>query len=479
MKTTRTMPGIEPLGASFRDTSGFLFRHSGILYRQINPIYKEHYDHLMGSGLFDRLLKAGLVISHREIDPAIFGHPPAYKIIQPELVPFISYPYEWSFSQLKDAALATLAIQKRALKHGMLLKDASAYNIQFVHGRPILIDTLSFEIYQEGQPWVAYRQFCQHFLAPLALMAYADVRLGQLTRIHIDGIPMDLASHLLPKRTYLNFGLLSHIHLHSRAQKNYATRHDKRIKVEDLSVGGPIPKSVGRKMSWQSLIALVSHLEATVRSFAWKPEWTQWGNYYEFTNYSKKAVESKIQVLTGWMDALKPQIVWDLGANTGAYSRLASTSGAFTVAFDMDPTAVELNYLRAKEENDRNLLPLMIDLSNPSPPLGWANRERDSLTARAPADVILALALVHHLAISNNVPLRHIAEFFSGLAKWLVIEFVPKTDSQVKLMLASRRDIFTDYTAEGFRAAFDTCYREHASSPINDSERQLLLLERR
>ena len=169
------------LDASFRDPSGFLFRRDGVLYRQVNQIYAEDYTRLMDSGLYAKLVKAGLLIPHQEsgdgqaFEPAEAAS--AFRTLRPELIEFISYPYEWSFGELKDAALATLSIQKRALKLGMSLKDASAYNIQFHSGKPTMIDTLSFETYKEGEPWVAYRQFCQHFLAPLALMAYRDIRL--------------------------------------------------------------------------------------------------------------------------------------------------------------------------------------------------------------------------------------------------------------------------------------------------------------
>ena len=208
--------------SSFRDPDGFLFAAGNILYRQVNLAYRNHYDRLMGSGLFQELGKKDLLISHTETDMARkFSHD-AYKIIRPEVVPFISYPYEWCFDQLKDAALATLQIQKCALDFGMTLKDASAYNIQFFHGKPKLIDTLSFEIYKEGSPWIAYRQFCQHFLAPLALMSYRDVRLSQLMRIYIDGIPLDLASSLLPFRAFLRPSLWAHIRLHAGMQRRFA-----------------------------------------------------------------------------------------------------------------------------------------------------------------------------------------------------------------------------------------------------------------
>ena len=217
----------------------------------------------MESGLYDRLVKAGLLVPHVEAEQDS-ATPEAYKIIQPEHVPFISYPYEWSFGQLKDAALATLSIQRRALKVDMSLKDASAYNIQFLRGKATLIDTLSFEMYKEGQPWVAYRQFCQHFLAPLALMAVRDVRLNQLLRVYIDGVPLDLASGLLPASTRFNFGLLTHIHLHATAQRRYS---------------GAEVKSRAATMSRQAMTGLIDSLDSAIRKLEWKPGGTEWGNY--------------------------------------------------------------------------------------------------------------------------------------------------------------------------------------------------------
>jgi ribosomal protein L11 methylase PrmA len=464
--TTRTMPEAEQHTASFRDPSGFLFSQGGRLYRQINRSYADDYSRLMESGLYERLVKAGLLIPHVEEDQlqaesdALPQWETAFKVIQPERVPFISYPYEWSFSQLKDAALTTLAIHKRALKYDMALKDASAYNMQFVRGRPVLIDTLSFEKYKEGQPWTAYRQFCQHFLAPLALMAHRDIRLSQLLRVYIDGIPLDLASRLLPSRTRLNFGLLTHIHLHASAEKRFAG------------------EAVGQaKVSRNAMVGLVESLETTVRKLAWRPSGTVWGNYYEITNYSDVAFEHKQQLVRDWAARIKPDVLWDLGANTGAFSRVASASAVYTVAFDIDPAAVEQNYLRVKNEKEQNLLPLQLDLTNPSPALGWANRERESFRERGPADMVLALAVIHHLAITNNVPLPQLASFFAELGKWMVIEFVPKSDSQLRRMLAAREDIFSNYIPEGFESAFGECFKIHESVTVRESERKLYLME--
>jgi len=451
--------------ASFRDPSGFLFTHEGVLYRQVNQKYAEEYKALIESGLYENLSKIGRLVSHQEVDIPSSQPEIAFQVIQPELIPFISYPYEWSFSQLKEAALATLAIQKRALNAGMSLKDASAYNIQFHQGKAILIDTLSFEFYKEGNPWVAYKQFCQHFLAPLALMAKTDIRLSQLLRVYIDGIPLDLASELLPKSTKLNAGLMMHIHMHAKAQVKYAD--------EDVE-----EKKQKKEISKQSLLGLLENLKNTVKKLNWTPAGTEWGNYYEITNYSDSAFLHKKELISAWVAETKPKQVWDLGANNGVFSRLASEQGVFTVSFDIDPAAVEQNYRQVKDAKETDLLPLVLDLTNPSPALGWHNRERESFAERAPADMVFALALIHHLAISNNVPLQQLANFFSDTGKWLIIEFVPKSDSQVKKLLLSREDIFDEYTLEDFERIFETRFKIQKKVKINESERHLYLMER-
>jgi hypothetical protein len=453
------------LPSSFRDPSGFVYRQGGVLYRQVNLAYQSHYDRLLGSGLYQALVERGLLVAHEEVDPAQAPAPGAYRLLRPEPVPFISYPYEWSFSQLKDAALATLRIQKLALEHDLSLKDASAYNIQFVGGRPRLIDTLSFEAYREGEPWVAYRQFCQHFLAPLALMSHADVRLGQLLRIYIDGVPLSLASRLLPAATRLRFSLLTHIHLHASGEARYADR----------------PVDVRRhRISRPAFAALIDNLESAVRGLRWRPRTSAWSDYYGATNYAPEALERKAALVAGFVEAIEPapRLAWDMGANTGRFSRIVARHGAQVIAFDNDPLCVERNYLDCRQEDETRVLPLVMDLTNPSPAAGWANVERMSLAERGPADLALALALVHHLAIANNLPLGHIADFFRRIGRRLIVEFVPKSDSQVQRLLATRDDIFPHYTQEGFEAAFGRRFRIVQRAEIEGSERTLYLMER-
>jgi ribosomal protein L11 methylase PrmA len=441
--------------SSFRDPSGFVFARGRVLYRRVNRVYRHDYDALMGSGLYEALTDEGLLIPHEEVErrdvapeDAAAAESDAYVILKPETVPFVSYPYEWSFSQLRDAALATLSVQKAALGRGMWLKDASAYNIQFRRGRPVLIDTLSFERYRQGEPWVAYRQFCQHFLAPLALMSRVDVRLGQLTRVHIDGVPLDLASRLLPWSARAHPLLLPHVFLHALAQRRYADR----------------PRPVTRRrpgagMTKTALRGLIDSLESAVRHLRWRPHGTEWGDYYNHTSYSAGAMETKERLVAEMLDAVAPapRNVWDLGANTGRFSRIAGGRGIPTIAWDIDPAAVEKNYLQCRRENDAHLLPLCQDLTNPSPDLGWAQRERRSLSERGPADLLLALALVHHLAIGNQVPLEQIARFFRRIGHWLIAEFVPADDPQALRLLRGRESVFRDY----HRAAFEESFRRH------------------
>ena len=449
------------LGCSFRDPSGFIFKDNGILYRQINKSYRENYRLLMNSGLCKKLAEEKLLIPHQEKDGYPISDTNGYKIIEPNEVPFVSYPYEWCFSQLKDAALLTLKIQKIAMAHNMSLKDASAYNIQFYEGKAIFIDTLSFEILKSDKPWVAYKQFCQHFLAPLALMSYRDMRMGQMLRIFIDGLPLDLTSKLLPTKSKLNFSLLTHIHLHAKSQAYYA---DKTINASQ------------KKMSAHGLLALIDSLESTVKKIKSPHNETEWGDYYTFTNYSETALNSKKNIIKNFLKQAEPQKVWDLGANNGLFSRLASDQCIETVAFDIDFMAIEKNYHTILKNKEKNILSLFSDLINPSPNLGWAEEERDSLSKRGPVDMVMALALIHHLAISNNLPFDNVAKFLSRLGKWLIIEFVPKEDSKVKKLLSHREDIFDHYTENDFEQSFGKYLFIKDKQAIEDSKRILYLM---
>ena len=300
--------------ASFRDPSGFIFERDGIKLRQVNAGYAADYDHFLASGLYDELVAAGLLLAHEELPSSESTTDEAYKVLLPAQLSWVSYPYEWSFSQLRDAALVTLEIQRRALAKGMTLKDASAYNVQLHRGRATFIDTLSFERHNDGQAWIAYRQFCQHFLGPLALMSRTDVRLNQLLRVYLDGVPLDLASRLLPWKSRFSLSLGLHIHAHARIQR----RHEQ----------AATPNSKSPLLSRRQFNALISGLDAAVRSLRWNPPPSEWSDYYAANNnYGEQGMDAKQRLVRKLLEQVGPRTVWDLAPTIGASAELQLNAG--------------------------------------------------------------------------------------------------------------------------------------------------------
>ena len=452
--------------SSFRDPNGYIFYYKGEPYRYVSMEYAEVYQQFIDTGLYNNLVLNSLIIPHEEVDEPKINTARCYKILKPEVVDFISYPYEWCFSQYKDAALAMLKIQKIALDHNMSLKDSSAFNIQFVNGKFVLIDTLSFQIFEDGKPWVAYRQFCKHFLAPLTLMSLVDVRLGQLMSNYIDGIPLDLVKKLLPISSNLKFGIFIHINLHSLMQKKHA--NSTKEKTKTLKIFGK-----------HAFYGLIESLEKSISQLTLKSNEQNWENYYTDLQLDKDYRELKIEMVKQYLDIAKPKKLWDLGANTGLYSRIAVDKGISAISFDSDYNCVEKNYLLIKERKEKNHLSLYNDITNPSSALGWANKERKSLTERGPVELILALAFIHHLAISNNLPFEKVASFLSSLCTWLIIEFVPKSDPMVMKLLSSREDIFPNYSCEEFESVFCNYFSIEQKYLLKPSSRIIYLFQRK
>ena len=449
--------------SSFRDPSGHVFSRAGVLYRQINTSYIFQYRKLMDCGLYEELQKYHALIPHEETNEMGITASCAL-VIRPEKVPFISYPYEWTFAQLKDAALLTLKLHRRAMNHGMILKDASAYNVQFIRGKAMLIDTLSFDNYTDGEPWRAYGQFCRHFLAPLLLMHNIDPRMNKMLTVYIDGIPLDLASTLLKGKG----GMLAklHIHWHAKSIEKHAEDGKHGVVVENIHKG----------LSKRNHLMLIESLIHGIEEMDLGDVYTEWSDYYAHTNYSDEAATAKGKLVREYLQEIAVKTVWDLGANDGTYSRLAVEQGAQVVAFDIDPAAVSRNYSYVKKEK-LDMLPLVLDLTNPSPGIGFANRERRTVPERQKPDCILALALIHHLAISNNLPLTMLAQWFAELCHYLIIEFVPKEDSQVQLLLSTREDIFPTYAKEEFVSAFTEYFTLRRAEEIPHGSRMLYLWE--
>jgi len=454
------MPDINFHPSSYRDPSGFVFEKNGVLYRQISSLFKEHFDQFIESGCYNSLVKKNLIIPHEDIHANLTGDASLYKTIKPQKIEFISYPYEWSFDMLKDAALLTLQLVKEGLPFNMILKDATPFNIQWHNGRLIFIDTLSFEKYEE-KPWIAYRQFCENFLGPLLIMHYSKHQLPSLLLSWPDGIPLPVVQSLLPKRSRFSLHTYLHVHLHARVSGK------KRSNTEQPT-----------HLSKQKLINLISSLQVLIERLKPPEQKSTWSEYYDEAGKRNDYLEQKKKIIINWISNVDINTAVDLGANEGEFARLLSERNIHTLAADFDPYCINKLYNRIKAGVQINIQPLVIDLANPTPAIGVNNKERSSFIDRTKVDLVLALALIHHLAIGRNIPFDMVAEFFSRVGKKLIIEFIPKDDEKIKLMLQQKKDIYTSYSEPNFISAFEKYFHVEDRKIIPGSERVLFLMTR-
>jgi ribosomal protein L11 methylase PrmA len=429
------------------------------------------YEFVRDSKLIEKLSAEGLVLSAKEVDRGRLGAAGATAryLLEHPLLRFISYPYEWPFPALKAAALLHLDVQLAALDAGVSLSDASAYNVQFVGVRPVFIDHLSFRRYREGEIWSGYRQFCEQFLNPLLLRAVLAIPHNAWYRGTQEGIPTGEINRLIPLRRKLSWNMLSSVLLQATLEKT-AQRADGALDA------GALRQAAFPKTSYRSLLR---RLRLWIESL--EPADTGatiWRDYAATHSYSSDEVEAKKAFVAAMAASVKPRMLWDLGCNSGDYSKAALDAGAaYAVGFDFDQGALEAAFARGVAEQ-LNLLPLVLDAANPSPSQGWAQAERKGLAARASADAILALAFVHHLAIGRNVPLDQLVGWIIELAPTGVIEFVPKSDPMVQRMLRLREDIFDDYSEEHFTAAVKARARIVQSAVVSASGRRLIWFDR-
>ncbi len=453
---------MKPISSSFRDQSGFVFRHKGEYYRAIREVYRKEYEKLIGSGLYTQLTRKRLLIEHKEVND-ISTEQDVFRVIRPEQIPVISYAYEWSFSMLKDAAMCTLNNVLEALEFDMILKDANTYNIQFLNGAPLLIDTLSFETYYENQSWTAYRQFCEHFIAPLILMKYCNASLNKLLIAYPNGIPLEVCKSMLPLRARFNV----HVYLHVFLQNNLSTNRESSLKQ---------PSSLFTK---QKLMTLLNGLKSFVSSLYERKEKTTWDQYYEATITSQDYLEEKNKMVLSFLELVPFQTILDLGANDGVFSLLYTNTAKQIVALDEDRNCIERLYVRCKQDRITNIIPLVANVAHPSPDIGWNNEERTALFKRIQADLTLSLALIHHLAIANNIPLEKILSWLHSLSPYLLIEFVEKEDPKVQQLLANRKDVFDTYSLAHFKTIIAPLYVILKEGQIPGSSRMLFLLKRK
>lgn len=447
--------------ASFRDPSGYMFYDGPVLRRVVNPIYFPQYNKLKESGFFTILIDKGLLIPHEEtsVDKDQI-------ILTPEKIPFITNPYEWSFEQFKHAALHTLKLQKYALSKGFILKDASAYNVTFHKGKPIFIDTLSFDFYEENTPWRAYKQFITHFFGPLVLAKYHGTEIFKMMQSHIDGIPAKLIASMLPQKTKLSSTLFTNIHLLAKMESKHKEDYKAETKIANLS----------RKAQNNILDSLFNYIKDLKLN-----ESTEWGDYYTKTNYEAAAFDAKKELIKEWTTALNPQKLIDIGGNDGTFARTILDKVPHVIVTDIDSNSVDHNYRQVQKNKEINMLPFVCDMLQPAPGIGFNNTERASLIDRlkgyAP-DLTLALALIHHITLSGNVPFEKSAEFFAKFSTNLIIEFPKRDDSWAESLLVRKREFinhFDFYNEANFEAGFKQYFTLEKKETVAGTKRILYL----
>ena len=415
-------------------------------------MYEEDYTLLLNSGLYQQLTQEGLLLPHEESNLSLQTDE-GFKIIKPDQLHFISSPSEWCFSQLKDAALLTLTLMREAISKGMILKDARPDNIQLHKGRLLLIDTLSFTKYKEALPWIAYRQFCESFLAPLVLMHYAEMGLSSLFLAYPEGIPLSLTSKLLPLKTKFNLHLYLHIHLNAK----YAggkTKNDKSILFSE-----------------KKMLDLISSLESAINNLELKGGTAVWSNYYEEAKDRKGYLEEKEGLVSSWAKPFKR--ITDLGANEGHFSILVSGDEKEVVSADLDHFSIDRLYRKVINER-KPIYPIVLDLSYPTPSLGM--HEGLALKDRINTDLVIALALIHHLVLGKSIPMLVVANYLAKIAPALIIEFVEEDDNRI---IELRQFAKGSYSRELFEESFNQFFELKEKAEFKTAKRSLYFFERK
>jgi SAM-dependent methyltransferase len=429
--------GLEP--GSFRDPESRVFYEGDEVYRALSPDGLSDFQALSGTGLLDdeRVVRTELLADGaaggRAAREGLLVHEPA-GVLRHERIPFVSYPYEWTFSMLKDAALLQLDLLLASLEHDLVLKDSTPYNVQFKGARPVFVDVGSFERIRDGEPWVGYRQFCMLYLYPLLLQAVKDVPFHPWMRGSIDGITPLQVRNLMSFRDRFRRGMFTNVFLHARLEARYADRP------------AQVKEEVKRVFKKELFVANVRKMRKLVERLSWDPPEGVWTAYGERNSYTDDDARRKDEFVRQVATSQPWNLVWDIGANNGRYSRIAAEGAKTVVAVDADQGPVELLYRDLRQEGNEQILTLTMNLADPSPGLGWRGLERKALPDRGKPDLVLALALIHHVAIRANVPVKEFIGWLASLGSALVIEFPTREDPMVKKLLAPKRDgLHPDY----------------------------------
>ena len=446
MTSSRTdlSPRREP--GSFRDPQSRVFYVDGEVRRALSSVGLEDFEALAATGL----LEDPRIIGTERIDdlPALAGllAGEVAAVLRHEPVPFVSYPYEWTFSMLKDAALLQLDLLLAALDHDLILKDSTPYNVQFKGARPVFIDVGAFERLRPGELWIGYRQFCMLYLYPLLLQSLKGVSFQPWLRGSIDGITPSQLRGMMSFRDRFRRGLTTTVFLHATLEKRAGV------------AGTALKRELRRpEVAKQVIRSNVHKMRKLVTRLDWEPPEDVWVTYGERNTYTDDDARQKDSFVRE-VGASRPWgLVWDLGCNTGRHSRLVAENARHVVAVDADQGPVELLYRDLRDGGDETILPLTMNVADPSPGLGWRGLERLPLPDRGLPDLVLALALVHHVAIGANVPVREFVSWLRDLGSALVIEFPTRDDPMVQKLLASKRDgLHPDYE----RGFFERCLQE-------------------
>jgi hypothetical protein len=464
MASLDTQPStLEP--GSFRDPDSRVFYAGDAVYRALSADGLDDYLALQEAGLLEdpRIVATELVRDAPELGAHLVKETAG--VLRHERIPFVSYPYEWTFSMLKDAALLQLDLLLAALERDLVLKDSTPYNVQFRGARAVFVDVGSFERLRPGEPWAGYRQFCMLYLYPLLLQALKGVRFQPWLRGSLEGITATEMRALMSLRDRFRRGMTTHVFLHARLERRYEDR------------GGEVREDLRRAGFRKALIvANARKLRALVQRLHWDPPPGVWTAYGERNSYSDADVARKEDFVREAARACSPRLVWDIGANNGRYSRLAAEHAQTVVAIDADQGPLELLYRELRDEGDERILPLTIDLADPSPGLGWRGLERGALATRGRPDLVLALALVHHLTITANVPVREVVDWLAGLGSALVVEFPTREDPMVKRLLAPKREgLHPDYELGHFERCLADAFTIERSERLGSGTRVLFL----
>ena len=445
---------------SFRDRSSRVFLDDGEVFRTLTAKSQATWRQVSHEPFFQRMTSARQIVKTEElsIDESLRFSLPAEVagVLRHERIPFISYPYEWSFAMLREAALLHLRILTDAIRSNLILKDASPYNVQFLGSQPVFIDIGSFTELIPGEPWSAYRQFCELMLFPLLLQAYRGVHFQPLLRGQLEGITSRQFLQWMRWRDLFRPGVFTNGWLQAALERN--TQALSTSTIQDLRSSGFQSTLIEQML--KKLTRLVERLE-------WVPEKTQWTNYDDTLPHVAEDGRFKSDFVRTVCRTKHRERVWDLGCNDGRYSKIAAEWASTVVAMDQDHGCVERMY-KSLGDNQTTILPLRVELANASPALGWRGLERKRLEDRGRPDLVLCLGLIHHLVLAANIPLADVVDWLASLGGELVLEFPSKQDTMVRALLRNKQDQYEDYSLEQLEAEllkhFDIRRRESLPS---------------